>query len=252
MSQGHLGIWVDTIMSGSNDAQTANQRARDDHVVKLPGERTSWKATVPRVDVRLPATAHSRIDRSAWIVLLFSLTILATAVKTSTDLSATLHHGALVVTLLLWLCGIRTLIGFVALLLDSNKSLPNLTIDLDGFVDRRAGEQKILWREIATVDISFGGPYGGVYESVHLETRGTISVKRFPLRLGALPYLWRRSERVMIVSVLHMDTPAQRLALLIVTLAGTNGALNKTRHRLLHPKLLDVGNPPSKSLAVHS
>jgi hypothetical protein len=103
-----------------------------------------------------------------------------------------------------------------------------------------------------TVDISFGGPYGGVYEAVHLEMRRTISVKRFPLRLGALAYLWRRSDRAMIVPVLHMDSSAQRLALLIATLAGTNGALNKTRHRLLHPELLEISNPSSKSLAVHS
>jgi hypothetical protein len=149
MSQGHLGIWVDTTMSGSNDAQTANQPARDDHVVKLPGERTSWKTNVPCVDARLPATAHSRIDRSAWIVLLFSLTILATAAKTSTDLSVHSHHGAVVVTILLWVCGIRTLLGLLALLLDSEKSLPTLTIDLDGFVDRRARVQKILWRDIS-------------------------------------------------------------------------------------------------------
>lgn len=169
-----------------------------------------------------------------------------------TDLSANSHHGAVVITILLWLCGVRGLIGLVALLRDSAKPLPTLTIDPNCFVDRRAGEQKILWSDISTVDISFGGAYGGFYESVHLGMRRTISVKRSPFRIGALPYLWLRSELTMIVHVLHMDIPAQRLVLPIVTLASTNGTLNKTRHHLLHPELIEVSNPPSRPSAAHT
>jgi len=239
-------------MSGSNQARTPNQPEKADHIVKLPGEPTPWKTNVPFVDVKLPVTAHSRFDRRAWIVLLFSATILTIDAKISTDLSAHSHRAAVVITILLWLCGVRGLIGLVALLRDSAKLLPTLTIDPDGFVDRRAGEEKISWSDISTVDVSFGGAYGGFYESVHLGMRRTISVKRCPFRLGALPYLWRRSELTMIVPVLHMDIPAQRLVLLIVALASTNGALHKTRRHLLHPELIEVSNPPSKPSAGHS
>jgi hypothetical protein len=223
-------------MSRINHARTVNPAETDD-VVKLPGERTDWKTNVSCVNVKLPVMAHSRIDWSAWVILVCSSTILTIAVKISAELSVNPRLGALIVAILLWLWGIRTLMGFLALLRDSNKSLPTLTFDRDGFVDRRAGEEKILWCDIATVDIAFGGAYGGIYESVHLEMRGTISVKRFPFRLGALPYLWRQCERAMIVPVLHMDMSAQQLALLIVTLAGNHGAQNRTRRHLLHPEL---------------